>query len=102
MVPFEVSKLHKKYGTVVRVAPDQLDFTDSDAWRQIMGHRPDLGGEMGKSPAFYGTSGRPTSMSNAPREEHGILRRELGKGFSVGVPPILYPYKLTPGTVRTL
>lgn len=84
MIPFEVVELHKKYGDVVRIAPDQLDYTDSRAWRQIMGYRPDAGGEMGKAPTFYKSPGRPSSMSNAPKEEHGILRRELGKGFSVG------------------
>lgn len=83
VLPFEIIDLHKKYGMVVRIAPDQLDFTDSRAWKDIMGYRPDVGGELGKAPTFYKAPGRPMTMSSAPREEHATLRREMGKGFSV-------------------
>jgi hypothetical protein len=34
-----VQALHKQYGSVVRVAPDELSFTDSRAWKDAYGHR---------------------------------------------------------------
>ena len=32
-------ELHRKYGSVVRVAPDHLTYTTETAWKTIYGHR---------------------------------------------------------------
>ncbi|KAF2183273.1 cytochrome P450 [Zopfia rhizophila CBS 207.26] len=36
--PFDALELHKKYGPVVRVAPNELSYTDAKAWKTIYGH----------------------------------------------------------------
>jgi len=81
--PFSILYLHEKYGPVVRVAPDELAFADSSAWKDIMGHRPH-GEEMSKWEKFYrpvpGMSDTDIIFSN--REEHARLRRQLAHGFS--------------------
>lgn len=80
---FQVLDLHRRYGDVVRIAPDELAFVDARAWKDIMGHRPPGQLEMPKAPPFYRTSeDLPTTVVNAGREEHGKLRRELSHGFS--------------------
>jgi cytochrome P450 len=67
----------------VRVAPDELAFADSAAWKDIMGHRSN-GDEMAKWSKFY----RPvegmdaTDLVYSSREEHGLLRRQIAHGFS--------------------
>ncbi|KPM37730.1 hypothetical protein AK830_g8831 [Neonectria ditissima] len=37
--PFDVHQLHLKYGPVVRTMPNELTFTDPQAWKDIYGHR---------------------------------------------------------------
>ena len=79
---FDVLDLHKEYGSVVRVAPDELAFADSSAWKDIMGHRSG-GQEMGKwQPFTRPVETMPTDIINADREEHSRLRRQLAHGFS--------------------
>jgi cytochrome P450 len=86
-LPFDMLDLHKRYGPVVRVAPNELAFSDAQAWRDIMGHRVGGGGEAGaemeKWPNFYRpVADMPTDIVNAGREEHTLLRRTMAHGFS--------------------
>lgn len=82
-LPFDVLALHRRYGAVVRIAPDELVFADARAWRDIMGHRPAGEPEMEKAEAVYRViKSQPTTILNARREEHGRLRRHLAHGFS--------------------
>lgn len=80
---FRILQLHKRYGPVVRVAPDELSFADAAAWKDIMGHRPN-GDEMAKWSKFYRPveGMTPTDIVYSGREEHGLLRRQLAHGFS--------------------
>ena len=78
-LPFDLERLHNQYGKVVRVAPNELSYTDSGAWKEIYGHHPGLP-EMPKDPNFY-VSG-PGSLISAPRERHSHLRRLMSHGFS--------------------
>ncbi len=36
---YDMLELHKQYGDVVRIAPNELAFANPEAWREIMGHR---------------------------------------------------------------
>lgn len=74
--------MHKKYGPVVRIAPDELSFTDSSAWKEILGHNP-KGEECGKWVPFYRpVPEAPDNIISADRQKHGIIRRQLAHGFS--------------------
>ncbi|KAK8061106.1 hypothetical protein PG997_015327 [Apiospora hydei] len=80
----KVADLHRAYGPVVRVAPDELAFADPQAWRDIYGHRAPGEPEFEKDGRFY----RPIDdmpeniVSARSREYHGALRRQLAHGFS--------------------
>ncbi|KAK3939376.1 Isotrichodermin C-15 hydroxylase [Diplogelasinospora grovesii] len=82
-LPFYMLELHKKYGRVVRIAPNELAFADPQAWKDIMGHRTTPGEEMEKWDQFYRPiKDIPTDIVNASRDEHALLRRTLAHGFS--------------------
>ncbi|KAJ5272819.1 cytochrome P450 monooxygenase [Penicillium angulare] len=81
-MPYDVLDLHKKYGDVVRIAPDELAFSNATAWKEIMGHRPGVE-EFGKLKNFYRpVKASPVNIVNAERDEHSVLRRQLAHGFS--------------------
>lgn len=80
-------ELHKRYGDVVRVAPDDLAFRDSRAWKDIYGHRTGaVAGpavELGKDMRLYKADpAEAETMFNAAKERHGLLRRQISYGFS--------------------
>ncbi|KAL0932145.1 cytochrome p450 [Colletotrichum truncatum] len=76
-----LAALHDKYGPVVRLAPDTVDFANPSAFKDLMGHSKGGGGaENYKDPinARY----KPHSIINANREDHARIRRVLAHGFS--------------------
>ncbi|KAL1841239.1 hypothetical protein VTJ49DRAFT_7307 [Mycothermus thermophilus] len=101
-LPFDMLDLHQRYGPIVRVAPDELAFADSRAWRDIMGHKIGLHSSSHSSAAGAGVVGgsvtgeefakwdqfyhpvpeMPRDIVMAGREEHQLLRRALSHGFS--------------------
>ncbi|QKX57275.1 uncharacterized protein TRUGW13939_04386 [Talaromyces rugulosus] len=81
-LPFDMLEMHKKYGDIVRVAPDELAFSHPDAWNEIMGHRQGAL-EMEKASWFYRPIEEdPLHIVNESREQHGRLRRQMAHGFS--------------------
>ncbi|KAJ0371552.1 hypothetical protein COL26b_009534 [Colletotrichum chrysophilum] len=74
-------KLHKRYGDVVRIAPNELSYLHPAAWNDIMGHRKDGQEENIHSPEFYNVAGSDNILS-ADRERHARMRRLLSHGFS--------------------
>jgi cytochrome P450 len=75
-------EMHKRYGNIVRIAPDELAFSHPDAWQDIMGHQKGQA-EFTKANWFYRpVEDQPTHVVNAPREQHGRLRRQIAHGFS--------------------
>ncbi|KAF4412517.1 Cytochrome P450 monooxygenase 1 [Colletotrichum fructicola] len=86
-LPYDVLDLHRQYGHVVRIAPDELSFAHADAWKEIYGRRPmgtSAAGpeELPKYSTFYRNAGLPHSIVNEDRENHALLRRMLSPGFS--------------------
>ncbi|KAK4234237.1 cytochrome P450 [Achaetomium macrosporum] len=98
-LPFDMLALHRRYGPMVRVAPNELAFSDPQAWKDIMGHHHSggnsgneqvvavagarAGAEMEKWDKFYLPIERvPRDIVNAGREEHALLRRTMAHGFS--------------------
>jgi cytochrome P450 len=74
--------LHKRYGKVVRIAPDELSFSSGDAWKQIYGNqqgRP----QRPKDKRFYtdSSTGTPNIILGSDKE-HSRFRRILSHAFS--------------------
>ena len=86
MLHRRVRELHERYGAVVRIAPDELAFNDTAAWKDIYGHRVGEHGNQDENEkwivAYAGSKTAPRSMLSAPRAEHAFLRRLLSHGFS--------------------
>ncbi|KAI9846981.1 MAG: hypothetical protein M1837_003337 [Sclerophora amabilis] len=77
-----VKDLHDIYGDVVRIAPDELSFTDPLAWKDIYVHRQ-RHGNYSKDQAFYippvnGVHG----LISAPDKDHSRMRRLVSHAFS--------------------
>lgn len=88
-------EIHKRYGQIVRIAPDELSFTHPDSWKEVQGHVKQGQPENGKDPKIYDPS-RDTSLVSASRERHGPMRRTLAAAFSaramVAQQPLLNGY----------
>ncbi|KAJ5773864.1 hypothetical protein N7457_008760, partial [Penicillium paradoxum] len=80
-LPFDMLDMHKRYGDIVRIAPDELAFSHPDAWQDIMGHQKGQG-EFSKADWFYRPVEQPSHVVNETREQHGRLRRQMAHGFS--------------------
>ncbi|KAG8159072.1 hypothetical protein KVR01_010733 [Diaporthe batatas] len=72
--------LHRKYGPIVRVAPNHLAVDGSIGWPQIYQHRPGKA-EWGKQPDFF-FPGDNKSLIGGDHENHRRLRRQLNHAFS--------------------
>jgi cytochrome P450 len=78
-----VEELHKRYGPVVRVGPNELAFSSPQAWRDIYGHKKAGEEEFPKPAAFYRIfNAMPLTVFNSDRNDHSMLRRQLAHGFS--------------------
>ncbi|KAJ5600985.1 cytochrome P450 monooxygenase [Penicillium hetheringtonii] len=57
-----VRTLHERYGDVVRIAPDELSYSDEQAWKDIYGRSSNFGKDM----RFYQSSKKAASVAVAP------------------------------------
>ena len=80
---FAVHKAHLAYGPVVRVAPNELAYTDVRAWKDIYGHRVGAPENI-KDPSqiFDEEQSKHPSIIFAPREKHSQIRRLVSNAFS--------------------
>ncbi|CAI6092807.1 unnamed protein product [Clonostachys chloroleuca] len=81
VAPIEMSNLHKRYGPVIRVAPDELSFSSAVAFKEIYGHQKAGRPELVKDKKYHKFVPEPI-LINADREYHGTLRKLLSHGFS--------------------
>ncbi|CRL23879.1 Cytochrome P450 [Penicillium camemberti] len=74
--------LHQQYGNVVRIAPDELSFTDGEAWKPIYGTRVGHG-QKPKDYRFYAPTveGAP-GIIESNDIDHSRFRRLLSHAFS--------------------
>ena len=74
-------ELHARYGTVVRIAPDELSFISPDAWDDIMG-RPlsNRRNENAKAPWYLHPDSK--DILGASYADHSRMRRLMSNGFS--------------------
>ncbi|KAJ5556972.1 hypothetical protein N7494_000887 [Penicillium frequentans] len=78
-----ITRLHEKYGPVVRVAPNELSFvTSGEAWKPIYGSRPGHA-QKPKDALFYQQpmNGFPSIISSNDAD-HTRFRRSLSHAFS--------------------
>ncbi|OAA68270.1 Cytochrome P450 [Niveomyces insectorum RCEF 264] len=98
--PQTLHRLHKKYGDVVRVAPNEVSFAGPQSWNDVYGRtraaapkNPEGGGGLGsrppvtylenpKDPVFFEEISSPGSIIHMDRPSHEIARRTLGSAFS--------------------
>ncbi|EME77267.1 uncharacterized protein MYCFIDRAFT_191444 [Pseudocercospora fijiensis CIRAD86] len=83
-LPLENKKLHEKYGSVVRVSPNELCFNSVQAWEDIYGHRPGHT-NMHKDPIHVGSVEAVQGVSTltmSDDENHARQRRALAHSFS--------------------
>ncbi|KAM5465924.1 hypothetical protein MauCBS54593_006172 [Microsporum audouinii] len=82
--PYTLLNLHRKYGPVVRTAPNELSFNTAQSWKDIYGFRPGRQ-EFLKSDFYDGGSFADrvhSIVSERDPTEHGIMRRYLSHAFS--------------------
>ncbi|KAI6550163.1 hypothetical protein MCOR03_009612, partial [Pyricularia oryzae] len=76
-------ELHDKYGSVVRIAPDELSFVDEAAWVDIYGSRTKV--RLQKEPFFYLGATAPNGEKNlgaCSDADHSRIRGVLSHAFS--------------------
>ncbi|KAB8075103.1 cytochrome P450 [Aspergillus leporis] len=84
-VHMSISKLHKKYGRIVRISPNELSFDSVEAMKAVHGHRPPTSPQALRS-EFYpvtnsGFSRRCIGSEQDP-ERHKEMRKMLSPAFS--------------------
>jgi cytochrome P450 len=83
-VPCDILRLHEQYGEIVRIAPDELSYTNPIAWKEIYGHKKSGQAELQKDKKYHAGLGKEPLLINANREYHAFLRKQLSHGFSDG------------------
>ncbi|KAI5866411.1 putative cytochrome P450 [Durotheca rogersii] len=93
----DIERLHRKYGPILRIAPNEVTFAQSDAWDDIFqlrqGHQQFL-----KHPVWWKSQpGMPQSLISAiDPEAHSRIRKILMPGFTPRAlrnqEPILHRY----------
>ncbi|MCJ1245733.1 hypothetical protein MMC30_002937 [Trapelia coarctata] len=78
-LPYRVKCLHDHYGSVVRVAPDELSMTDPEAWKDIYSSKEFI------RPIQWGQ--RPPGVEahtliSAPVDDHARFRKAMAPAFS--------------------
>ncbi|KAH7124596.1 cytochrome P450 [Dactylonectria macrodidyma] len=77
----DVASLHRKYGPVIRIAPNRLALDGSVGWPEVYAHRVAGKEEFSKVPGFF-FNGDWRAILGAPRDIHRRQRRQLGHAFS--------------------
>ncbi|KAK0632636.1 cytochrome P450 [Immersiella caudata] len=73
----ELEAMHRLYGPVVRVAPDEVAYAHPDAWNDILLAR------LPKDPVWWGPmDGAPVGILTADEETHAVIRRVMNPGFT--------------------
>jgi hypothetical protein len=82
-LPFKTADLHKKYGVVVRIGPNELSYIREEAWKDIYGHRPGKAELIKDMSSFAPPPGTAYGILTTPStEDHTHIRRNLNHGFS--------------------
>lgn len=79
----DIEKLHRKYGPVLRIAPNEITFAKAEAWADIFSLRPGHL-QFPKDPVWWARQpGQPESLISVPTiEGHARMRKLLSPGFT--------------------
>lgn len=78
-----VHRLHLKYGDAVRIAPDEISWTNPEAWSDIYGHPSAQQSGTLKDPRFYGEAANGAQdIIRANFTDHSRFRRGFSHAFS--------------------
>ncbi|KAJ5717816.1 hypothetical protein N7488_003462 [Penicillium malachiteum] len=79
--PYNLTKLHEKYGSVVRYGPDKLSITDEDSIKSIY----QSGARYMPKTEFYDAYGaaHPNVFGMRDETAHSIRRRHMSHSFSI-------------------
>lgn len=77
-LPHRVKKLHDEYGPIVRVAPDELSFTDPTAWKDIYARN------FARPPQYRNKplGKNAENFITASEADHARFRKVIGPAFS--------------------
>ncbi|EKG16266.1 hypothetical protein MPH_06520 [Macrophomina phaseolina MS6] len=82
--PYDILKLHEKYGPVVRISPHELSFSTAQSWRDIYGQR--VGHQPFIKSAFYDGGNfadqAHSIVSERDPAKHAAMRKYLSSAFS--------------------
>jgi cytochrome P450 len=80
---YRVKNLHDQYGSVVRVAPNELSYIDDRVWKDAYGHRKNGRGDLNKHLGAFNLPGDPNhAILTADHENHGRIRKIFSNAFS--------------------
>lgn len=79
----DIQKLHRRYGPILRIAPDEVTFTQPEAWNDIFVPRPGSP-QFLKDPTWWKAQpGMPESLLSAlDVDPHARIRKTLAPGFT--------------------
>ncbi|KAK6206423.1 hypothetical protein LQW54_007716 [Pestalotiopsis sp. IQ-011] len=80
--PFLSQELHRKYGDVVRIGPNELSFNTPKALKDIYSHATKGQKKFLKSDFYDFAHGRPDIVAARDPAEHAVQRRQLAHAFS--------------------
>ncbi|KAI4095176.1 MAG: hypothetical protein LQ339_007336 [Xanthoria mediterranea] len=82
--PRHILDLHRKFGPVVRTAPNELSFNTAQSWKDIYdfrpGHRTFIKGDFYDGGSFADRCG--SIVSERDPQVHGLMRKSLAHAFS--------------------
>ena len=77
-LPHQIKRLHDRYGSVVRVGPNELSFTDPAAWRDIHSRNFARASQYSNRPPGKDAE----NLISANQSDHTRFRKVLGPAFS--------------------
>jgi len=78
---FILTDLHKKYGEVVRIGPNELSYINSKVWKEVFGSRSGQA-QMQKDPLHYQKHNTTPSLHVSSDADHTRMRRLISHAFS--------------------
>ena len=79
----DIEELHRKYGPVLRIAPNEITFAKAEAWADIFSPRPGHWHFPKGQVWWVRLPGPPDSIGTVPTiEGHARMRKLLAPGFT--------------------